>query len=111
MAQTALPAPRHVAARRRALFGLFDADGWPWALAKALVWSWDQLGRPMTQHHDARFSERVVLNADLLAELKSKGMRLIDEKPRRGAHHSLIAFLHPKATGGVLTEICQAMKH
>jgi len=46
-----------------------------------------------------------------LAELKSRGMRLIDETPRRGAHHSLIAFLHPKATGGVLTEICQAMKH
>jgi methylmalonyl-CoA/ethylmalonyl-CoA epimerase len=42
-----------------------------------------------------------------LARLKSAGVRLIDEKPRRGAHHSLIAFLHPKATGGVLTEICQ----
>ncbi len=42
-----------------------------------------------------------------LAMLKSTGVRLIDEKPRRGAHHSLIAFLHPKATGGVLTEICQ----
>ena len=42
-----------------------------------------------------------------LAELKQKEVRLIDEKPRRGAHNSLIAFLHPKATGGVLTEICQ----
>lgn len=42
-----------------------------------------------------------------LAELKQKGVRLIDEKPRNGAHGSLIAFLHPKATGGVLTEICQ----
>lgn len=42
-----------------------------------------------------------------LAELKQKEVRLIDEKPRRGAHGSLIAFLHPKATGGVLTEICQ----
>jgi methylmalonyl-CoA/ethylmalonyl-CoA epimerase len=45
-----------------------------------------------------------------LAKLKSTGVRLIDEKPRCGAHHSLIAFLHPKATGGVLTEICQAGK-
>ncbi|WP_432821914.1 methylmalonyl-CoA epimerase [Trichloromonas sp.] len=45
-----------------------------------------------------------------LEKLKSAGVRLIDEKPRRGAHHSLIAFLHPKATGGVLTEICQAVK-
>jgi methylmalonyl-CoA/ethylmalonyl-CoA epimerase len=43
-----------------------------------------------------------------LAELKQKDVRLIDEKPRNGAHGSLIAFLHPKATGGVLTEICQA---
>ena len=43
-----------------------------------------------------------------LAELKEKEVRLIDEKPRHGAHGSLIAFLHPKATGGVLTEICQA---
>ena len=42
-----------------------------------------------------------------LAELKNKGIRLIDQTPRHGAHHSLIAFLHPKATGGVLTEICQ----
>jgi methylmalonyl-CoA/ethylmalonyl-CoA epimerase len=42
-----------------------------------------------------------------LAELKQKEVRLIDEKPRKGAHGSLIAFLHPKATGGVLTEICQ----
>lgn len=42
-----------------------------------------------------------------LTRLKATGVRLIDETPRRGAHHSLIAFLHPKATGGVLTEICQ----
>ncbi len=42
-----------------------------------------------------------------LADLKEKGVRLIDETPRLGAHNSLIAFLHPKATGGVLTEICQ----
>ncbi|OHB27343.1 MAG: methylmalonyl-CoA epimerase [Desulfuromonadaceae bacterium GWC2_58_13] len=45
-----------------------------------------------------------------LEKLKSAGVRLIDEKPRHGAHHSLIAFLHPKATGGVLTEICQMKK-
>jgi methylmalonyl-CoA epimerase len=42
-----------------------------------------------------------------LAELKAAGVRLIDEHPRRGAHGSLIAFLHPKATGGVLIELCQ----
>ncbi len=43
-----------------------------------------------------------------LADLKTKGVRLIDEKPRRGAHGALIAFIHPKASGGVLTELCQA---
>lgn len=42
-----------------------------------------------------------------LAELKEAGVRLIDESPRRGAHHSKIAFLHPKPTHGVLTELCE----
>jgi len=42
-----------------------------------------------------------------LAELKAKGVRLIDEKPRYGAGGARIAFLHPKATGGVLIELCQ----
>lgn len=42
-----------------------------------------------------------------LAELKNKGVRLIDETPRKGAHGNLIAFLHPKATAGVLIELCQ----
>lgn len=42
-----------------------------------------------------------------LARLKSGGVQLIDEKPRRGAHGNMIAFLHPKSTGGVLIELCQ----
>jgi methylmalonyl-CoA epimerase len=42
-----------------------------------------------------------------LGELKAARVRLIDEHPRKGAHGSLIAFLHPKATGGVLIELCQ----
>jgi methylmalonyl-CoA/ethylmalonyl-CoA epimerase len=42
-----------------------------------------------------------------LAELKGKGVRLIDERARRGANGSLIAFLHQKATDGVLIELCQ----
>ena len=42
-----------------------------------------------------------------LAELKEKGVRLIDEKPRYGAGGARIAFLHPKATGGVLVELCE----
>jgi methylmalonyl-CoA/ethylmalonyl-CoA epimerase len=42
-----------------------------------------------------------------LAELKEKGIRLIDEVPRHGAGGAKIAFLHPKATNGVLVELCQ----
>jgi methylmalonyl-CoA/ethylmalonyl-CoA epimerase len=42
-----------------------------------------------------------------LAELKEAGIKLIDEKPRYGAGGAKIAFLHPKATGGVLLELCQ----
>src|SRR5512139_3383433 len=46
-----------------------------------------------------------------LAALKEQGVRLIDETPRLGAHHTRIAFLHPKASGGVLTELCEAGDH
>ena len=46
-----------------------------------------------------------------LAGLKGQGVRLIDESPRLGAHHSRIAFLHPKASGGVLTELCEPGDH
>lgn len=42
-----------------------------------------------------------------LEELKEKGIKLIDEKPRIGAGGAKIAFLHPKSTFGVLIEICQ----
>jgi methylmalonyl-CoA epimerase len=42
-----------------------------------------------------------------LEELKAKGLRVIDEKPRPGAGNATIAFFHPKSTHGVLLEICQ----
>ncbi|MEX0777560.1 MAG: methylmalonyl-CoA epimerase [Phycisphaeraceae bacterium] len=42
-----------------------------------------------------------------LDALKAGGLRLIDETPRSGAHHTQIAFLHPKSSGGVLTELCE----
>jgi len=45
-----------------------------------------------------------------LAELKSKGIKLIDEEPRIGAHNHLVAFIHPKATGGVLLELLEEHK-
>jgi methylmalonyl-CoA/ethylmalonyl-CoA epimerase len=44
---------------------------------------------------------------EALAELKAKGIQLIDEKPRQGAGGAKIAFLHPKATNGVLVELCE----
>jgi methylmalonyl-CoA/ethylmalonyl-CoA epimerase len=42
-----------------------------------------------------------------IAELKQSGLRMIDDVPRPGAHHMRIAFLHPKSTLGVLTELCE----
>ncbi len=42
-----------------------------------------------------------------LAKLKDAGLELIDEKPRTGIRDSRVAFLHPRSTGGVLTEIVE----
>ena len=44
---------------------------------------------------------------EALEELKSKGVRLIDQTPRKGAGGARIAFIHPKETNGVLVEICE----
>lgn len=47
---------------------------------------------------------------DLVAEiavLQARGIRMIDERPRKGAHGNLIAFIHPASTAGVLVELCQ----
>ena len=42
-----------------------------------------------------------------ITELKQAGLRMIDDVPRPGAHHMQIAFVHPKSTFGVLTELCE----
>jgi methylmalonyl-CoA/ethylmalonyl-CoA epimerase len=42
-----------------------------------------------------------------IARLLGEGVRMIDEKPRCGAHGTSIAFVHPKSSNGVLTELCQ----
>ncbi|MBW2192352.1 MAG: methylmalonyl-CoA epimerase [Deltaproteobacteria bacterium] len=55
-------------------------------------------------HHIAFRVENI---EEALEALKEKGVRLIDEKPRRGAGGARIAFLHPKATNGVLVELCE----
>ena len=44
---------------------------------------------------------------DALRRLSAAGVRLIDERPRTGIRNSRVAFVHPAATGGVLTEIVQ----
>ncbi len=46
-----------------------------------------------------------------LEQLNGQGVRLIDETPRPGIRGSRVAFLHPAATGGVLTEIVQGADH
>lgn len=42
-----------------------------------------------------------------IAKLLADGARMIDERPRNGAHGTRIAFVHPKSSNGVLTELCQ----
>jgi methylmalonyl-CoA/ethylmalonyl-CoA epimerase len=42
-----------------------------------------------------------------MAEAKAKGLQLLAEEPKPGAHHTLVCFLHPKTTGGVLTELVE----
>jgi methylmalonyl-CoA/ethylmalonyl-CoA epimerase len=48
--------------------------------------------------------------AAALADLKQKGVRLIDEAPRQGPH-GLVAFVHPKATHGMMVELLQKAHH
>ncbi len=45
---------------------------------------------------------------DALATMVAKGMALIDQQPRKGVENSKIAFLHPKGTGRVLTELVES---
>jgi methylmalonyl-CoA/ethylmalonyl-CoA epimerase len=47
--------------------------------------------------------------AAALDELRAAGVRLIDEEPRTGIRNSQVAFLHPSASGGVLTELVQPL--
>jgi methylmalonyl-CoA epimerase len=58
-------------------------------------------------HHVALRVDDIVA---ALAELKAKGVRLIDEVPRPGAHDSLVAFVHPSSAHGVLVELKQVRR-
>jgi methylmalonyl-CoA/ethylmalonyl-CoA epimerase len=55
-------------------------------------------------HHIAYAVENI---EDRLKEAEAAGVRLIDAAPRQGAEGMSIAFLHPKSTFGVLTELCE----
>jgi methylmalonyl-CoA/ethylmalonyl-CoA epimerase len=48
--------------------------------------------------------------AAALEDLRARGVRLVDERPRHGSLGASIAFLHPKSVGGVLTELVQAAR-
>ena len=72
------------------------------------------IGRFIEKNGGRNGIQHVALRVDdikaAIADLKAKGVQLIDEEPRYGAGGSAIALLHPKATGGVLLELCQRMK-
>jgi methylmalonyl-CoA/ethylmalonyl-CoA epimerase len=55
-------------------------------------------------HHLAYTVDNIQARIDAL---KAGGIRMIDDKPRPGAHHTQIAFMHPKSSASVLTEICE----
>ena len=55
-------------------------------------------------HHMALACENI---EEQLADAEAKGIRLIDKTPRKGAEGLTIAFLHPKSTQGILTELCE----
>jgi methylmalonyl-CoA/ethylmalonyl-CoA epimerase len=55
-------------------------------------------------HHIAFDVEDIVSEIE---RLKSEGFTVLNETPKRGADNKLVAFLHPKGTGGVLIELCQ----
>jgi methylmalonyl-CoA/ethylmalonyl-CoA epimerase len=56
-------------------------------------------------HHVAYGTDDI---ASALDALREAGMQLIDERPRTGIRNTRVAFVHPKSTGGVLTELVEA---
>ena len=65
----------------------------------------DKKGQGM--HHIAYESDDIEKEIEQAA---AKGIKMIDKAPRDGAHNTKIAFMHPRSTGKVLTEICQSNK-
>lgn len=58
-------------------------------------------------HHIAFEVDDIVAE---IARLKSEGFVVLNETPKKGADHKLVAFVHPKSANGVLVELCQEIK-
>ncbi len=66
----------------------------------------DKKGEGM--HHIAYQTDNITKEIE---EITNQDIRMIDNKPRIGAHETQIAFIHPKSSGKVLTELCQIKKN
>lgn len=55
-------------------------------------------------HHIAYQADNI---KEQISQLKEKDVKMIDDTPRSGAHNTKIAFIHPKSSGKILTEICE----
>ncbi len=66
-------------------------------------------GRPLDKRGEGihHLAFEVADIEEKLEELKGKGVTLIDQTPREGAHGTRIAFIHPKCSGGVLVELVE----
>lgn len=58
-------------------------------------------------HHICLRVERI---EEVLLRLKSNGVQLINDVPKKGAHNCMVAFIHPKSAGGVLIELSEKRK-
>lgn len=55
-------------------------------------------------HHIAYQTDNI---NEQISQLKEKNVKMIDDTPRSGAHNTKIAFIHPKSSGKILTELCE----
>ena len=106
-----LDQPEDVASQRVRAHFVFTADGRDGAKLELLEATADDspiakyvAKRGAGMHHVALRVEDIDV---ALAELKARGVRLIDETPRPGAHGTRVAFVHPSSTHGVLVELVQ----
>ncbi len=106
-----LDRPEEVASQRVRAHFLFTADGPDGAKIELLEATADD--SPVAKYIAKRGAglHHLALRVDdltaALAELKARGVRLIDETPRPGAHGTRVAFIHPSSTHGILVELVE----